>query len=147
MDMFRHILVPTDGSKLSSAAVDKAIGFARDAHAKVTVLTVVEPFHVFSADPDQVAYSESDYDRVARQHAASILADAEGRARQAGVEVATVQASNESPHEAIIATALGRGCDLIAMGSHGRGGVAAVVVGSQTQKVLTHSKIPVLVYR
>lgn len=145
--MFQHILIPTDGSKLSSAAVDKAIAFARDTGAKVTILTVVEPFHVFSTDPEQLASSAADYDRSAKAYASLILADAEGKARQIGVEVATLQITGDSPYEAIIATALERGCDLIAMGSHGRSGVAAIIIGSETLKVLTHSKIPVLVYR
>lgn len=144
--LFRHILVPTDGSRLSSAAVDKAIAFARDAGARITVLTVVEPLHGSSAAPDhQLAYSAGARHR--KPYPAHILAEAEHKARLVGVEVATLQVGSDFPHEAIVATATARGCDLIAMASHGRGGLAAVVIGSQTAKVLAHSKIPVLVYR
>lgn len=145
--MFRHVLIPTDGSKLSSSAVDQAVALARDAGAKVTILTVVEPFHIFSAQPEQVAFSVGDYDQEAKAHAAGILAEAERKARQAGVEVSTLQVAGDLPYQAIIAAAVAHGCDLIAMASHGRRGIAALVIGSETVKVLTHSKIPVLVYR
>jgi nucleotide-binding universal stress UspA family protein len=145
--MYHHILIPTDGSALSTVAVEQSMDFARDADAKVTVLTVVIPFHVFSADSNQLAGTRADYERRARTHAAEILTDAQLKAKVRGVPCDVVQVENDSPYDAIINTAEKSGCDLIAMASHGRRGVAAIVLGSETLKVLTHSKMPVLVYR
>lgn len=145
--MYHHILIPTDGSPLSTVAVEHSMDFARDADAKVTVLTVVSPFHVFSADADQLADTRAEYQRRARMHAAEILTDAQLKAKARGVRCDVVQLESDFPHDAIINAAERSGCDLIAMASHGRRGVAAIVLGSETLKVLTHSKIPVLVYR
>jgi nucleotide-binding universal stress UspA family protein len=103
--MYRHILIPTDGSELAEHAVTNGLLLAKSVGAKVTVIIAEDPF-------DWVSVSE-----------------------------------NARPYQAIIAAASDRGCDLIVMGSHGRGGLAAVVLGSVTTKVLTHTKTPVLVYR
>ena len=135
--MFQHILVPSDGSLLSAAAVDKALDLASEIGAKVTVLTAVEPFHVLSTDSKQLADTRATYERHAKAEAARYLAEAERKAKSVGVQ----------PYKAIIETAKKSGCDLIAMASHGRRGVSALVIGSETTKVLTHSSIPVLVYR
>jgi nucleotide-binding universal stress UspA family protein len=107
----------------------------------------VSPFHVFSANASQLSDTRADYERRARTHAAEILTDAQLKAKARGVRCDVVQLESDSPHDAIIDTAGKSGCDLIAMASHGRRGVAAIVLGSETLKVLTHSKIPVLVYR
>ena len=145
--MYHHILIPTDGSPLSTVAVEHSMDFARDAEAKVTVLAVVSPFHAFSTDADQLSDTRAHYEQRARMHAAEILTDAQLKAKARGVRCDVLQLQSESPYEAIINTAGKSGCDLIAMASHGRRGVAAIVLGSETLKVLTHSKIPVLVYR
>jgi nucleotide-binding universal stress UspA family protein len=145
--MYLHILIPTDGSPLSTVAVEHSMDFARDANAKVTVLTVVSPFHAFSTDADRLSDTRDEYERRARTHAAEILTDAQLKAKARGVPCDVVQIEGDSPYEVIIRTAEKRGCDLIAMASHGRRGVAAIVLGSETLKVLTHSKVPVLVYR
>lgn len=145
--MYNHVLIPTDGSPLSTVAVEHSMDFARDADAKVTVLTVMSPFHVFSADASRLADTRADYEQRARMHAAEILTDAQRKAQARGVRCDVLQLESDSPYDAIIKTANRSGCDLIAMASHGRRGVAAVVLGSETLKVLTHSKIPVLVYR
>jgi nucleotide-binding universal stress UspA family protein len=145
--MFQHILVPTDGSLLSASAVDKALEFARDAGAKVTVLTAIEPFHTFSTDSKQLADTRTTYELHSEAEAARYLAEAESKAKALGVECNLVQVEHEHPYRAIIDTATKSGCDLIAMASHGRRGVSAVIIGSETSKVLTHSSIPVLVYR
>lgn len=133
--MFRHILIPSDGSAASQLAVNAALRMARESGARVTAIHVLpeEPALAANAAPQP----EED----------EILA---AIARQAGtlhVNCSTLQVHAEQPHAAIIATALQRGCDLIAMASRGRGGLASLMLGSQTQKVLTHSKIPVLVFR
>lgn len=145
--MYNHILIPTDGSPLSSQALDQALAFARDAGAKVTILTVVEPFHFLTTDPSQLSDTETEYKRHATQRASDLLAAAEQKAKTFAVHCETVKLEVDHPYEAIIDTAAKRGCDLIAMASHGRRGLSALVLGSETVKVLTHSTIPVLVYR
>jgi nucleotide-binding universal stress UspA family protein len=145
--MYNHILIPTDGSPLSSTAVEKALAFAGEAGAKATVLTVVEPFHVFSISTNQLEKMRVEYERSAREHAANILAQAQFRAKEHGVPCEVIVIESGRPYQTIIDTAAERGCDLIAMASHGRGGVAALVLGSETLKVLTHSAVPVLVFR
>lgn len=145
--MYTSILVPIDGSQLSESAIGEALSLAKALGAQVTFLTAVEPFHVFAFAPEQIADTQEAYERHARQAAEQRMADAEARARAQGVVCDTVIASAGDPHEAIIDTARERGCDLVAMASHGRRGVKAVVLGSVTAKVLTHSDIPVLVYR
>jgi nucleotide-binding universal stress UspA family protein len=145
--MYNHVLIPTDGSILSATAVENGMRFARDAGAKVTVVTVVEPFHVLTADPEQIAQSQQEYERHAKAAAARYLTEAERQAQALGVPCEVVQVDHEHPYRAIIDTAASKGCDLIAMASHGRRGVSAVLIGSETVKVLTHSSTPVLVYR
>ncbi|WP_028916670.1 universal stress protein [Pseudoxanthomonas sp. J35] len=145
--MYKHLLVPTDGSKLSDHAIDQALRFAKATGARVTLFTVIEPFHVIAYAPEQVAETRDAYDRHAREEAARRLAAAGAKAEAAGVAYDTASTVAEDPHEAIIIAAKQAGCDLIAMASHGRRGVKALVLGSVTAKVLTHSDIPVLVYR
>jgi nucleotide-binding universal stress UspA family protein len=145
--MFTHVLIPTDGSPLSAQALERGLEFARDAGAKVTVLTVVEPFHLLSTDPDQLAETEATYRQRTASQAAKLLAAAEHSAKILGVPCHVLQVEDEHPYSAIIDTAAAHNCDLIAMASHGRRGVSALILGSETMKVLTHSKIPVLVYR
>lgn len=145
--MFNHILVATDGSLLSEAAVDRTMGLARDAGAKVTVVTATEPFHVVATDSKQLAYTKETYERHVKAVAARYLGEAERKAKAQGVQCDVVQVEHDHPYQAIIDTAKKVGCDLIAMASHGRRGVSALVLGSETIKVLTHSSIPVLVYR
>ena len=145
--VFKHILIPTDGSELATQAVDKGMALAASIGASVTVVTVTEPFQILSANAMQVESTRASYDGDARAYAEKVLATAREKAAAAGVSVETHHKWHDSPYEAIIDTALAEGCDLIAMASHGRRGMAAVVMGSQATKILTHSKIPVLVYR
>jgi nucleotide-binding universal stress UspA family protein len=145
--MFQNILVATDGSRLSEAAVDNAISLARDAGAKVTALTVTEPLHVLTADSKQLSDTKEVYERHVKAEAARFLASAERKAKALGVPCRVLQVESEHPYQAIIDAAKQSGCDLICMASHGRRGVSALVLGSVTNKVLTHSSMPVLVYR
>ena len=145
--MYRHILIPTDGSALSAKAVDHGIAFAKSLDAKLTILTTTEPFHVFSTDPKVVTDTEPLYRKHAAEFAAKTLDAAAKAAKAAGVPCETIHLEEGFPYEAIIKTANAKHCDLILMASHGRRGVSALVLGSETTKVLTHSKIPVLVYR
>jgi len=145
--MYKHILIPTDGSELSKKAVDQGIGLAKALNAKVTVVTVSEPFHVFAVEPGMVTDTPDEYKKRIAAVAAKYLEAAKNAATTAGVPCDVVQVEHEHPYETIIDTARKRGCDAIVMASHGRRGVSAVVLGSETVKVLTHSNIPVVVVR
>ena len=147
--MFRNILVPTDGSELSASTVARAIDFAKEAGAKLTF---------FYAQPDfpTPIYGEGalfdpttpeQFSRAAAAEAEKILGLAKAAADAAGVSSIGDPVISVVPFEAIIASAERNRCDLIFMASHGRRGLSGLLLGSETQKVLTHSKIPVLVYR
>jgi nucleotide-binding universal stress UspA family protein len=145
--MFKHVLVPTDGSPLSEAAARNAVQFAKSISARLTAVTVSMPFHVFSTDAVMVTDTESVYVEDRNKRSAKYL-DAIGKlAKDAGVTFAGVHVFHEQPHAAIIDAASKHGCDVICMASHGRKGISALVLGSETVKVLTHSRIPVLVWR
>lgn len=145
--MFSKILIPTDGSRLAVASAENAISFARDARASAVVVHVIEPFRIFTMDSSKVSASQEDYERLSEAQAEQFLADVELRARHQGVTSNTIKLWSSQVHEAIIQAALQNGCDLIAIGSHGRGGIGGLILGSVTNKVLSHSRIPVLVYR
>lgn len=145
--MYKSILIPTDGSELADKAVRDGIALSKAIGAKVTVLTVTIPFHIFSTDPQTIEDTRPQYNERMRKHAAGILEAAANAAKAAGVACETVHIEHEHPYQAIIGTATSKGCDLIDMASHGRHGVSAMLIGSETLKVLTHSKIPVLVHR
>jgi nucleotide-binding universal stress UspA family protein len=145
--MYKHILIPTDGSELSKKAVDQGIGLAKALDAKVTAVTVSEPFHVLAVEPGMVTDTPDEYKKRIAAVTAKYLKAAKDAATAAGVPCDVVQVEHEHPYETIIDTARKRGCDAIVMASHGRRGVSAVVLGSETVKVLTHSTIPVVVVR
>ena len=145
--MFKNILVPTDGSDLAAKAVEQGVHFAKEIGAKITAVTVTEPFHLLSVKPSQLEYTPIEYKKHAESHANKLLGVVSAAAKSAGVACDTLHVEHEQVYQAIIDAAEARRCDLIVMASHGRRGVSAVVLGSETVKVLTHSKIPVLVYR
>jgi nucleotide-binding universal stress UspA family protein len=145
--MYKHILIPTDGTALSESALDKGLAFAREIGAKVTVLTTIEPAPMVVVAYVQLAQSQARYHQHAAEVAARHLEEALAKAKAAGVPCETVQVEHDHPYEAIIETAASKGCDLIAMASHGRRGISALVLGSETTKVLTHSTTSVLVFR
>jgi nucleotide-binding universal stress UspA family protein len=150
--MYRHILIPTDGSELAEHAVTNGLSLAKSVGAKVTVIIVQESFDWLSvpetrASQRQALENLAKHNEQVEKHAASVLSRAADAAKQAGVPCDTMRVANAQPYQAIIATASDRGCDLIVMASHGRGGLSAVVLGSVTNKVLTHTTTPVLVYR
>ncbi len=143
--MYTNILIATDGSELAGKAVEHGIELAKRIGAKTTALTVLPPFHVLTVDTQMLEDTPAQYKRACRSmprksrrrrqaaQAAGVLRDGPGRAR----------ASLPGDHR----YRESKGCDLIVMASHGRHGIAALVLGSETVKVLTHSKIPVLVHR
>ena len=145
--MYRHILVPTDGSPLSDEATSHAVALAVVTGARISFLTVTSPFHMFSFDAEQLEETPASYREHVQQRATHILVTADKIAEAAGVAHDLHHVENDEPYRAIIRVAEENGCDLIAMASHGRSGVSALVLGSETVKVLTHSTIPVLVLR
>jgi nucleotide-binding universal stress UspA family protein len=145
--MYTNILLPTDGSELAGKAVRHGIDLAKRIGAKTTALTVLPPFHVFTADTQMLEDTPSQYQARMHKHAEKTLGAVVEAALAAGVPCEMVQLEHEHPYQAIIDTAASKGCDLVVMASHGRRGIAAIVLGSETVKVLTHSKIPVLVHR
>jgi nucleotide-binding universal stress UspA family protein len=127
--MYTHILIPTDGSELAGKAVQHGSALAELIGAKVTVLAVLPP-PMITSDRD---VAETIVVAVAKQ--------------AAGITCDMIHVEHEDPYRAIIDTAESKSCDLIVMASHGRRGISAITLGSETAKVLTHCKIPVLVYR
>jgi nucleotide-binding universal stress UspA family protein len=138
--MYTHILIPTDGSELAGKAVRHGIALAKRIGAKVTMLTVLPP-EMITDDAQMIEIRKA----RTQKHTEEILSAVAMQA--AGVACETIQVVQQNPYQAIIDTADSKGCDLIVMASHGRRGIAAIVLGSETVKVLTHCKIPVLVYR
>ncbi len=108
---------------------------------------VTQPFRTFVLEPLVIDATADEYTQHLKERALKITGDLAQKAQAAGVQADTVHVEDEHPYQAIIDTASAKGCDLVVMASHGRRGMAAVVLGSETVKVLTHSKIPVLVYR
>jgi nucleotide-binding universal stress UspA family protein len=145
--MYKHILIPTDGSPLSEDAIKQGLRLATTVNAKVTVLTTVPPFHVVAVEPTMLTDTREQYDKEVVTIAERRLAFPRDAARVAGVVYEDVHMVAEHPWAAIVETAKTRGCDLIVMASHGRRGVSALLLGSETTKVLTHTTIPTLVCR
>lgn len=145
--MFKNILIATDGSDLAAKAVEQGILLAKEIGAKIMAVTVTEPFHLLSVAPSQLEYTPIEYKKHVEAYAEKVLDTVSAAAKLAGVACDVLHVEHEQVYQAIIDAASARRCDLIVMASHGRRGVSAVVLGSETVKVLTHSKIPVLVYR
>jgi nucleotide-binding universal stress UspA family protein len=147
--MFKHILLPTDGSKLSDRAVRRGIQFAGRIGARVTALHVVPAFATFANEgfaPLNPALKRRLEDE-ARGRAARMLEGIARQARSRKVRCATLTATSDLAYQEIIAAARRKKCDLILMASHGRRGLSSLLLGSETAKVLLHSKVPVLVVR
>jgi nucleotide-binding universal stress UspA family protein len=148
--MYKHIFVSTDGSDLSAKAIRTAVALAGATSAKLTGVYVIAPF-VASSYGEGVMYgpvlSRKKYKEITQREASEALAAVEVGARAGGVKYATMSITADSPWAGILVAAKSKGADLIVMASHGRRGVAGVILGSETTKVLTHSTIPVLVCR
>jgi nucleotide-binding universal stress UspA family protein len=144
--MYKHILVPTDGSDITGKAIESAVALAKLAGAQLTALAVKEPFPYSAISEMQPVPPQEFFDaqeRIAVQNLQRVKASAE----TAGITCMAVSVEALHPWEAILDQAKADGTDLIVMASHGRRGVSALLLGSETQKVLTHSAIPVLVVR
>lgn len=147
--MYKHILIPTDGSDVAEKAVAAGIEFARESGARVTLFTAVPEYRPPSEGELRAGriVSIADHDRASEKMANGILASASRQARAARLEFDTDYAQSNRPWQAIIDAAQRHGCDAIFMASHGRRGLAAVWHGSETRQVLTHSRIPTVVLR
>jgi nucleotide-binding universal stress UspA family protein len=145
--MFKHILIPTDGSDLSRKALLYGVELARESKAEVTALTIRQPFTVAALDTFTLVGSQEEFEENSREIAERALEQARMAGEAAGVAIDAVHEVSDQPYRAIIDCALANRCDLIVMASHGRRGVSALLLGSETMKVLTHCTIPVLVYR
>ncbi|HEY9235941.1 MULTISPECIES: universal stress protein [Phenylobacterium] len=146
--MYKHILISTDGSDVAQKGVDQGLDLAKAIGARVTLITVTEPFPIYaSAAGGWVPAEMANYDEIQKEHAQRILGRVKEAADKLGVTNETLHVPNTPPAEAIIEAAKSRGCDLITMGSHGRRGLGRLLLGSQTSEVLSHAPVPVLVVR
>jgi nucleotide-binding universal stress UspA family protein len=136
--MYKHILFPIDGSKASENAINDTVALAKSLNAKLSAMTVL-------SRPSQTASDSISSDRPNK--AIELLAKIREVTAASKIACDVFSVEHDQPHEGIIEAATQKGCDLIVMGSHGRRGISAIVLGSVTAKVLTHSTIPVLVYR
>jgi nucleotide-binding universal stress UspA family protein len=149
--MFRHLLLPTDGSALAAKGVKSGVRLAKALDARVTGVYVIEPY-LPPIVPEAAVMATSaldprEYDKAVKAHAAKALARLEREARGAKLRCATQSVSAAQPWQGILKVARARRCDAIVIASHGRGGLGGLILGSQTARVLAHSKLPVLVIR
>ncbi len=144
--MYKHILVPTDGSKLSGRAVNEAVTLAKQLGAKVTLFHVApeQIWPVYAESAVMVQHSPEDFRVETKRQAKALL---EKAAKRANADVDTKFVLSDAPYDAIVKAVSKLKCDLVVMASHGRGGLSGFLLGSETQKVLAHSKVPVLVVR
>lgn len=143
--MFKHLLLPTDGSPASEAAVRRGLQLARESSARVTALHVVPDFHALTYHAAMLSDTREQFKLDCEGAARKILAAIESQARELGVECTSLTRANDHPYEAIDKVATESGCDLIVIGSHGQRGMRGLLMGSETQKLLTHTRTPVLV--
>lgn len=148
--MYQHIMLPFDGSKLSWKAVHQGISLAKSLGSKLTLITVISPYRaaVATTVTSQIVNElERKHEEESRREAQKLHIDVESRARSDGVQCNGLIVTGDEPYRQIIENAEKCSCDLIVMASHGRKGLNALLLGSETVKVLTHSKVPVLVVR
>lgn len=147
--MFKHILLPTDGSKLSERAVRIGIDLAKKSRSRVTAIHVVPEFKLMVDEgiTMMIPALKKRFEDEGRARAQKMLDKIARRAHARGVRCATLCVASDLPYQQIIATARKKKCDLILMASHGRRGLSSLLLGSETAKVLLHSKRPVLIVR
>lgn len=142
--MYSHIIIPTDGSDVASRAVEQGLDLARALGAKLTILTVLHPFQVFSFAPEVIADTAPEHRRLIEEHVSTdnLL---EEKVRKSGVKCSHIQAESAHLHEAVRKAAVREGCDLIVMPAHERYGLLGKSVDSETVHLLTGTRLPVLV--
>ena len=143
--MFTHMLIATDGSELSELAVDKGLELAKTASARVTVVTATEPPPIVGSFETSLAFPTDQYEKGATELASKRLALVAQKAQSLNVNCDTVHLKDERPAEGILRVAKERNCDLIVMSTHSRRGFSRILLGSQANKVVSHSHVPVLV--
>jgi nucleotide-binding universal stress UspA family protein len=145
--MYKHILIATDGSVVGDKAIEQGLDVAKKFGAKATIIKVTEMWSALDvAGRDALSKIET-YEKAAGEAAQEVLAKAKATADKAGVPCETLHVPDRVPADGIVGTAEARGCDLIVMGSHGRRGINKLLLGSQAQNVLAHTKKPVLIAR
>lgn len=145
--MYKHLLIATDGSEISQKAVDQGLGLAKALGARATVVTVSEPITSLGANEAMVSFPIEEYDRNVTAAANAILSGVSETARRIGAACSTLHVKDRYPAEGIVETAERLGADLIVMASHGRRGISRMLLGSQANRVVTHSSVPVLICR
>lgn len=145
--MFKNILLPTDGSELSESAIRQGVRLAGSLKARVTGLAVMPVQHAYFGEVVMPREAIDETENRCREAATGYLTVIERTAQEVGVPCELVYEKSDHPYEVIVRTAEQKKCDLIVMASHGRKGFTALLLGSETQKVLAHTKIPVLVSR
>jgi len=147
--MFKHVLLPTDGSKVSRKAIRAGIRLAKGLGAKVTAYYAIDAMPAYSYADGYLlnATLMREFEKRARERGEKVLAEVVKAARAAGVRCRTYISKPATAYQGIVAAAKSQRCDVILMASHGRGGLGTLLLGSVTQKVLAHSRKPVLVYR
>ena len=144
--MFKHILVPIDGSDTALAAIDKAAGLAKAFGAQVTAIFVIDPYPFTGVGAD-FAYGQDQYLNAAKAEAGAAIENAAARLKQAGVDAETKVVESHAVWRGVLEAADAVGADLIVMGSHGRSGIEKLLLGSVTQRVLQDAEMPVLVVK
>ncbi len=145
--MYKHILIATDGSELAQKAVGQGLALARALDAKVLAITVTEPWASVVSGEMTFAFPVDEYEKNAAANASTVLASATDIARKVGVTCETLHVKDRYPADGIVETAKAHGCDLIIMASHGRRGVSRMLLGSEANKVVALSTMPVLICR
>ncbi len=145
--MFDTVLIPTDGTKLSVKAATYGLQLAKKLGAKAIAVTVTTPAESIMVGEVQVVRNREEYETKAAAEAKAILDVITKLANETGVTCAALHVRDALPWHAILATAKSQSADVIVMASHGRRGLSAMLIGSETQKVVSHSQIPVLIYR
>lgn len=145
--MYRHVLVAIDGSPFSFKAAEHGLGLAKTIGAKATAIYVTPTWRALALSEIAVGHVEQQFDAQMKQTAETYFAQLRDIAGKLGLTCESVHVVGDYPYECIIETAAQRDCDVVVVGSHGRRGMASLLLGSETTKLLTHSKIPVIVYR
>jgi nucleotide-binding universal stress UspA family protein len=153
MDVYKHLLIATDGSGLAQKAVDQGFDLAKALKARATVINVTPCWtSTFSGEaalsfPSEISNKNENYNKIIPEEASKIFSAVDDAAKKADITCDTMHVIDRFPADGIIETATTRGCDLIVMASHGRRGVRRLILGSQANEVVTQSTIPVLIYR
>jgi nucleotide-binding universal stress UspA family protein len=145
--MYNHILIATDGSEIANKAAPHGIELAKGLNAKLSAVTVTTPYEALLELEAPIMMDQADYDKKFEASANKNLSIVTSAAETAGIERDVIHAQNRLPYEGIIEVAEKVGADLIILGSHGRRGIAGLLIGSQATKLLTHTKVPALVVR